>query len=403
MHSGAEERVKVRNRFRCFKPGDPAIPVAMRVVVLGITNINMLEQTFDAELQLELTWEDPEFVQQTMTPDWQKGREEEDWQEMMRKTCWHPGLECTNCAAMHHVESWFHVESDDQVSFRCRLRGTFRERFELHDFPFDYQFLTVRFRSSFATKHCVFAKPKTDLCKRMKADFLQMYGFILEEWDLMPHLCVRSNPSSKDTSTSGTQYSEIKVECVLQRHSSYYLWNIIFIDLMLVCTSFSVLLVPPSEFADRMSISLTLLLTAVAFKYVVSEKLPSISYLTLLDSYVLCGFGMQVLVVLENSVALVWDETGEGGRTGIPFDAVGSVALATYLVVYHAYFALKAMLALRRRARAIEEYQSLQKERAENEPLHWHRVHNQDKPIAASKKAGEHDTGARPRRYTFLM
>ena len=73
----------------------------------------------------------------------------------------------------------------------------------------------------------------------MKADFLQMYGFILEEWDLMPHLCVRSNPSSKDTSTSGTQYSEIKVECVLQRRSYYYLWNIIFIDLMLVCTSFS--------------------------------------------------------------------------------------------------------------------------------------------------------------------
>ena len=60
------------------------------------------------------------------------------------------------------------------------------------------------------------------------------------------------------------------------------------------------LLVPPEDFADRMAMSLTLLLTAVAFKQVVSTHLPSISYLTILDKYVLCGFLMQVLVVFQN-------------------------------------------------------------------------------------------------------
>ena len=47
--------------------------------------------------------------------------------------------------------------------------------------------------------------------------------------------------------------------------------------------------------------SLTLL-TAVAFKQVVSTHLPSISTSTL-DKYVLCGFLMQVLVVAQNAIA----------------------------------------------------------------------------------------------------
>lgn len=39
-----------------------------------------------------------------------------------------------------------------------------------------------------------------------------------------------------------------------------------------------------SEPSDRLSVTLTLLLTAVAFKFVVSQSLPTISYLTLLVS-----------------------------------------------------------------------------------------------------------------------
>ena len=40
---------------------------------------------------------------------------------------------------------------------------------------------------------------------------------------------------------------------------------------------------PPSELGDRLSITLTLMLTAVAQKFAGSAGLPKISYLTLLD------------------------------------------------------------------------------------------------------------------------
>ncbi len=46
--------------------------------------------------------------------------------------------------------------------------------------------------------------------------------------------------------------------------------------------TFCSLAVPPDEPGDRLGVTVTLLLTSVAFKYAVSQTLPLISYLTLL-------------------------------------------------------------------------------------------------------------------------
>lgn len=48
---------------------------------------------------------------------------------------------------------------------------------------------------------------------------------------------------------------------------------------------------------DRMAINLTLVLTAVAFKYVVKEEIPNVPYLTILDKYILIGFFMMCVQV----------------------------------------------------------------------------------------------------------
>ena len=60
--------------------------------------------------------------------------------------------------------------------------------------------------------------------------------------------------------------------------------------------------VPPGEFADRMSVTMTLLLTSVAFKLVTSEWVPKISYQTLLDYYNLICIMVLMLIVSENLI-----------------------------------------------------------------------------------------------------
>jgi hypothetical protein len=48
--------------------------------------------------------------------------------------------------------------------------------------------------------------------------------------------------------------------------------------------------VPIGDLADRLSVNLTLLLTAMAFKFVLSDTLPPTPYLTTMERYVLWTF-----------------------------------------------------------------------------------------------------------------
>ena len=60
-------------------------------------------------------------------------------------------------------------------------------------------------------------------------------------------------------------------------------------------------LIPIYNLADRSSINLTLLLTVVAFKLLLSDNLPKVSYFTFLDTYVLCAFAFIFFIAVANA------------------------------------------------------------------------------------------------------
>ena len=81
--------------------------------------------------------------------------------------------------------------------------------------------------------------------------------------------------------------------------SRFYLVNVVLPVASIVLASASSLAVS-HDTGGRLSATLTLLLTAVAYKYIVSEMVPKISYNTLLDWYVLVCWAFLLLMVLEN-------------------------------------------------------------------------------------------------------
>ena len=62
---------------------------------------------------------------------------------------------------------------------------------------------------------------------------------------------------------------------VIARHE-YFTYNVMGLMGTMCTSGFLAFALDPEEFADRSSIVLTLLLTAVSFKYVVSESLPKV-------------------------------------------------------------------------------------------------------------------------------
>eukprot|EP00483_Globobulimina_turgida_P008945 UN08963 len=45
------------------------------------------------------------------------------------------------------------------------------------------------------------------------------------------------------------------------------------------------------------------MLTAVMFKYVITEQLPQVTYLTIMDYYLLFGFVMLITIIVENTLS----------------------------------------------------------------------------------------------------
>ena len=71
--------------------------------------------------------------------------------------------------------------------------------------------------------------------------------------------------------------------------------------------------------ADRLSVTLTLMLTAVAYKFIVASALPQVSYLTSLDTYVLVCFLFLFLISVEN---VAWPAITASFAGEEPFDEV---------------------------------------------------------------------------------
>eukprot|EP00966_Prymnesium_polylepis_P265003 6122536-Prymnesium_polylepis.1 len=94
----------------------------------------------------------------------------------------------------------------------------------------------------------------------------------------------------------------VRIMAVVERRPQFYV-----INLMLPILSFVILTsfqwaVPARNTEERLAISLTLVLTAAAYKSSASAMLPAINYLTLLDRYIAGCFGIMFLAAFEGGV-----------------------------------------------------------------------------------------------------
>lgn len=92
----------------------------------------------------------------------------------------------------------------------------------------------------------------------------------------------------------------------MQRNPVYYISNII-LPLFLLSTMVLASTLPSVELLnERMSISLSLVLTVVAVKFTTASYLPPVGYLTSLDKYVLASLLFVLCVALENCILMMY-------------------------------------------------------------------------------------------------
>lgn len=268
------------------------IIVGIRASVISVGDIDTVGQQFKCDLYLSACWAEPRLQGKTT--------EDLDWNNE-----WHPRIVFFNALEIEKFQKnhFLFYEEGNKIPYACesyRMKGSFRENLELWDFPLDYQELTITLMSDWTNKQVKFEK---DL---KRADTIRPETFTADqEWFLCRHVVTESTDTIKTEGSSANDFPLYHIKCHVKRKNGYYLWNIAMIIFLIDILSFCSFSVDISSPSDRLSVTLTLLLTAVAFKFVVAQSLPTISYLTLLDKYVLSGLIFLGFMAIENAVAAV--------------------------------------------------------------------------------------------------
>ena len=112
----------------------------------------------------------------------------------------------------------------------------------------------------------------------------------------------------------------------------------------LVIWSWSVFFVDPSELLDRYEVLLNLFLAAVAFLFVVNDKLPKVSYLTLLDKSLLGTFVLLFLTALESWMVFIFDTYWGMRDIAIIVDRISWGLFPMLTILLQSYFLYEAKM-----------------------------------------------------------
>lgn len=285
-----------------------AVPVNVTTHVISLSDVDSREQRFEAHIWIQLEWTI------RLKPD----------NPLVRS--WRPDLTFLNLGRqVGESEPSFRAVPEGETGTRCFLaytvHGVFLQRFELRAFPFDTQTLLVQavlWRSPLERVMKPGSATREAECQpfRGRVTFstgghhcLYSDGFIQEDvWTVNPETCVTVRAGHTDERHRGTQdgqrFSTLTIEVCIKRRFEFYALNVLLPFVLFVCLSFISFAVeiPEGNLSDRTTITLSMVLTAAAFKIVIANFTPAVGYLTLLDQYVLLCFAFMSAVAACNVV-----------------------------------------------------------------------------------------------------
>ena len=244
----------------------------------------------------------------------------------------------------------------DDLILAARYEGVFCEIYELELYPFDSQgcTLTLNFncRCNGPLKlelrvrdDCRLAMTCTTICPPAK------------QWELKHEMRARPHLIG----TGDRKFPAISLSAMVQRKPFYHIINMAVpfscfsMLAVLQCTVWTV-----DSVNHRAQLSMMLVLTGAAYKMAISNKLPPIHYLTLLDKFTLLQSLIIILVATESRLLSALVER-PGALDDVPeetlamhdketlamhgyYDATFSASVAGLWVLVHAYFIFKGLL-----------------------------------------------------------
>ena len=240
--------------------------VEVKMVLLDVDEVNNVAQTFTANLATAIRWQDHSLAHQG------PGSISKPLTDI-----WYPSVQILN---QQRLVATFpkvvEILPDGTVVYRQRYWGNFSQPLELKSFPFDTQKLKVIVANVGFGMQSVRLLPSSDSGISEK---FSMPDWTVTEWDFAAvDLPIEEN----DTPVKGMVFS-----LDVKRDTSYFKYKVIFPLVLIVMMSWMVFWIDPSLVATQISVSVTAMLTLIAYRFALAGLIPRLAFLTSLDFFVL--------------------------------------------------------------------------------------------------------------------
>jgi len=250
-----------------------------------------------------------------------------------------PGIRATKLVCTVHESRIWRDAVEDSVLTMC-WKGvtdiTFvgYEIFEVHDFPFDRQLISLDLFEFVWRSH----QDANSYDETMKLVSLNMVTLsTLPEWDTFPALITAQE---LDHLSGGPSYaSRFVVRLRIQRKPQYYITQIFLVAFLILLAAILPLGLEAGDkhIGDRLSLHAAGLLTLVAFKYGVSNDLPIVPYGTFTTKYL----NLQIITLVSVSVESIGAYrivTAGGAELQGRVDVAEDFVLIIIIVAWTMYF-----------------------------------------------------------------
>jgi hypothetical protein len=279
-------------------PSSGPTQVKAGLYYIDISEIDGAAETCTATAYFILQWNDPRLR-----------FESKDANKVLLyhpENIWMPAAEIINAQSVtDQIPPVCMVTSNGTVFYERRIVVVLNTQMDLRLFPFDRQSLNfiVESSSRYGSHDLVF-QPDPDQSGLGKDIVSRGWAYDPLTWKVI------DQPFASTQQT----YSRLIFTFIARRNADYFIWKIIFPTAVFVLLTWTIFWMPVHEVQTALLVSITVLLTAVAFGNVTDALLPKLGYRTWLDQFQLGSFLFMVSTVVETITVFAIHTRGESVR-----------------------------------------------------------------------------------------
>lgn len=300
----ASQAVTTQASLLDLPPSDGPVKVRATFHLLDITEIDEEAETFEFSGVVELQWIDKRQAFDPAVAGVDVKVYQGDYQFNELSPSWYPQVVLANVSGLYEESAvLLRVRPDGRSTLLQTVNAIAKSQLDLRRTPFDSQRLEAVFEVfGFDASEVMLEAipiPEQNLGSQIK----------ISQWALAG---LEVSTRSMDSPYPGGQgVTSAMVLTVNVQRQSWFMVRLIVMPLgLIVVLSWSVFWMDRSSVGDRINVSFVGILTAAAYQIVVSDIMPRVSYMTLLDVFLSISFWIMCASVVINLIVGAADKKG---------------------------------------------------------------------------------------------